>query len=42
MVTGGSYVYGEHSITYRDAESPCCVPETITVCVKYTQIQNEK
>ena len=43
MVTDGSYACGEHSITYGEAESLCCRPETnATVCVNYTQIKNKK
>ena len=28
MGDSGSYICGEHSITYKDVESLCCTPET--------------
>lgn len=37
MVTDGSDTCGEHSIAYRDGDSPWCTPETnVRVCVNYT------
>lgn len=34
---------GEHSITYRKAESLCCTPEAdVTLCVNYAQIKKLK
>ena len=38
LVTDGSYACGEHSITFRDVESLCCIPETkVMLRVNYTQ-----
>ena len=39
MVTGGSYICGEHSKTYRAVKSLCCTPKTnVTLCANYTSI----
>lgn len=36
MVTDYRYSCGEHSTTYKDAESQCYTPESnVTLCVNY-------
>ena len=41
MVTGGSYVGGEHNIMYRVIESLCCTPETnVILGFNYTSIKH--
>lgn len=37
MVTDGNYTCGEHSPTYRVADSLCSSETNITWCVEYTQ-----
>ena len=42
MVTGDGYTCGEHSIGYREVESPCCTPKTNeTSCTNHTKTQNK-
>ena len=39
MVTGGSYTFDKHSITYRLVELLYCTPEpNITLCASYNSI----
>ena len=39
-MTGGSYTFGERSLTHRPIQSLCCTPETnVTLWVNYTSLK---
>lgn len=42
-MSDNSYIYGEHSITYRKVGSLCCAPETnVTLYISYAEIKTLK